>query len=446
MTNSSDDWAARVAFMGVTPAVRAELRGFWPEVQRALPGILGSFYAHVAGVPRLAAMLGSRTEALKAAQGKHWERLFSGSFDDGYRDSVRMIGEVHARIGLEPRWYIAGYNHVLGELVRLAGRTHGFRGRRAAAVAAAVTTAVMLDMDVAISVYLDGKAASEGQARADRMAQVSGDFSSTAQALVVGLAGAATELQSTAEGLAASAQAASGQSAAAAEQSELTSANVQTVAAAAEQLSASIAEITRQVAQATQVAARAAADAERTDVVVGALAEGARKIGDVVGLINSIAGQTNLLALNATIEAARAGDAGKGFAVVASEVKALATQTARATDEIAQQVGQIRSATDEAVSSIHGIAGVIGEVRAISTAIAAAVEQQGAATQEIARNVGEAAMRSGEVSRNIAGLNAGAGEAEAAAATMLTAANELSSQAETLRGAVDGFVGTLRAA
>ena len=446
MTDTRADWADRVAFMGVTPAVRAELRGFWPVVRRELPAILESFYAHALRVPRLAALVGSRTDALKAAQGRHWERLFSGSFDDGYRDSVRMIGEVHARIGLEPRWYIAGYNHVLGQLVALAGRTHRFGGRRAAAVAAAVTTAVMLDMDVAISVYLDGKSESETRGRADRMAQVSGDFSATAQALVVGLAGAATELQSTAEGLAASAQAAVGQSAAAAELSEMTSGNVETVAAAAEELSASIAEISRQVAQATQVATRAAADAERTDAVVGALAEGARRIGDVVGLISSIAGQTNLLALNATIEAARAGDAGKGFAVVASEVKALAMQTARATEDIAQQVGQIRSATDEAVGAIHGIAGVIGEVRGISTAIAAAVEQQGAATQEIARNVAEAATRSGQVSRNIAGVSAGAGEADAAAATMLSAANEVSSQAETLRAAVDGFVGTLRAA
>ena len=181
---------------------------------------------------------------------------------------------------------------------------------------------------------------------------------------------------------------------------------MQTVASAAEELSASISEIARQVAQSSEIADQAVQDANRTDSIVKTLADGAQKIGDVVGLISTIAGQTNLLALNATIEAARAGDAGKGFAVVASEVKSLANQTAKATEDISQQVAQIQVATKEAVTAIEAISQTIGEVSRIATAIAAAVEEQGAATQEIARNVHEAASGTQQVGTNIAGVSA----------------------------------------
>jgi methyl-accepting chemotaxis protein len=231
--------------------------------------------------------------------------------------------------------------------------------------------------------------------------------------------------------------------AAAAEQA---SANVQTVASAAEELAASIAEISRQVAQSAKISGKAKDDAARTDGVVHALAEGAQKIGEVVGLINSIAGQTNLLALNATIEAARAGDAGKGFAVVASEVKSLATQTAKATEDIGRQITQIQTATKEAVSAIQGIGVTIGEISEIAAAIAAAVEQQGSATQEIARNVQQAAIGTQEVTSNIAGVSDGASTTGATAAKVLGAAGELARQAGELRGEVGRYIAEVKAA
>jgi methyl-accepting chemotaxis protein len=221
---------------------------------------------------------------------------------------------------------------------------------------------------------------------------------------------------------------------------------VQTVAAAAEQLTASISEISRQVAQSAQRSGQAVADAQRTDVIVRALAEAAEKIGHVVGLISNIAGQTNLLALNATIEAARAGDAGKGFAVVASEVKSLANQTAKATEEIGAQIGQIQAATQEAVLAIQGITGTIEEVSAIAVSIAAAVEEQGAATGEIARNVQQTAKSARDVTTNIAGVNRAATETGLAAGQVLDAAGDLSRQAEQLTREVGGFLAEVRAA
>ena len=194
------------------------------------------------------------------------------------------------------------------------------------------------------------------------------------------------------------------------------------------------------------MATRAAADARRTDEIVRALAEGARRIGDVVGLITSIAGQTNLLALNATIEAARAGEAGRGFAVVAGEGKTLASQTAKATEEIGAQIAQVQQATREAVEAIRGIGGAINELSGVSASIAAAVEEQGAATAEIARNVQQAASGTEEVTSQIARVGRGAGETGAAAGQVLAAAGELSNQAERLTAEVHGFVAGVKAA
>ena len=287
------------------------------------------------------------------------------------------------------------------------------------------------------------------QADAERkllLARMADEFERGVRASLDTLAGAATDMQTTSKSMSATASQASHQATTVAAVAEQASANVQTVAAATEELSSSVSEIGRQVMQSTEIAGQAVAEANRTNVTVQGLSAAAQKIGDVVKLISDIASQTNLLALNATIEAARAGEAGRGFAVVANEVKSLASQTAKATDEISAQVGAMQDATAEAVQAIEGIGRTIGSINEITSAISAAVEQQGSATLEIARNVQETAQGTGEVSSNIAAVNQAADKTGSAASKVLSSSEQLSGQAATLRADVDRFLANIRAA
>lgn len=262
---------------------------------------------------------------------------------------------------------------------------------------------------------------------------------------VVGVvSAAATELQATAQALSATAEETAQQSNAVAAASEEMTQNVQTVASATEELSASISEINHQVSESTRIVGAAVEQAEDTNAKVTGLAAAAQKIGEVVTLINDIASQTNLLALNATIEAARAGEAGKGFAVVASEVKNLATQTARATEEIAAQVKAIQDSTSSSAAAIVSITQTINRVSEISTGIASAVEEQGAATSEISRNVQQAAMGTSEVTSNIVGVTEASQQTSAGSSQVLAAAGELSENGVRLKREVDSFLQTVR--
>ncbi|WP_247872208.1 methyl-accepting chemotaxis protein [Azospirillum sp. TSO35-2] len=284
------------------------------------------------------------------------------------------------------------------------------------------------------------------QERRAGMLALADRFESSVQGIVETVASAATEMQGTASAMSATADQTSVQASTVAAAAEQASVNVQTVSAATEELSASIAEIGRQVTTSTRVAGKAVDDARQTGKAITGLVQAAQQIEQVVELINSIASQTNLLALNATIEAARAGEAGKGFAVVASEVKQLANQTAKATEDIQVKVREIQSATAGAQTAITDIAGTIDQINDISTGIAAAIEEQNAATGDIANNVSQAARGTGDVSANILGVNQAASETGSAATQVLHAAEGLARDAERLRGEVQNFIATIRAA
>jgi methyl-accepting chemotaxis protein len=278
------------------------------------------------------------------------------------------------------------------------------------------------------------------------MQKLADAFEGAVGEIVEMVSSAATELEASANGLTTIAERSQELATTVAAASGEASTNVQSVASASEELTSSVNEISRQVQESSRVANEAVDQAKKTNDRVGELSKAAARIGDVVELINTIAGQTNLLALNATIEAARAGEAGRGFAVVASEVKALAEQTAKATGEISQQISGIQSATQDSVGAIKEIGDTIGRMSEISATIAAAVEQQGAATQEISRNIQHAALGTSEVSSNIVNVQRGAGETGSASSQVLSAAQSLSVESNRLKLEVGKFLNSVRAA
>jgi methyl-accepting chemotaxis protein len=396
----------------------------------------------------------SRTASAEAA------RLASAAQDEGRRDQlVNILLMVltallaGATLWLVLRRVVAPLAQMTATMGRLAdgdlaaavphaGRSDEI-GRMAQAVAVFKDNAVRMRDLQQEQEAIKQRAAAEKKAAMDKLAdELEAGISGVARIVST----ASGELTTSAHTMSETAEETTRQAAAVAAATEQASSNVQTVAAATEELSSSVSEISRQVAESARVAAQAVEEANQTNATVQGLAGAAQKIGEVVRLISDIAGQTNLLALNATIEAARAGEAGKGFAVVASEVKALATQTAKATEDIAQQVAAIQGATGASVNAIQGIAGTIGRINEIATAIASAVEEQGAATQEIARNVQQAAVGTSEVAATIGGVTEAARETGNVAGAVRSAAAQLSQQSAVLNDQVARVVSNIRAA
>lgn len=442
--------AQRVSFNRIDALAVEALRSSKSFVLGVMPSILDRFYDHVGQYPETAKFFRNRDHMMhaKEMQLRHWAIILDGRFDETYEASVTKIGEIHNKLGLEPRWYIGGYNALVTDLIEaIANRMPSKAFDRKAPqkklrLQNAILKAAMLDMDLAISVYTEA-------GRRDRrlmLDKLAGSFESTIGGVVSVVASAATELQASAQSLQGATDLTSAESNNAASASGDSTASVYAVAAAAEQLSSSIMEISRRVNDSAAIATRAADSADQAAKKIDQLSAAGQKIGTIVDLITNIASQTNLLALNATIEAARAGDAGRGFAVVASEVKGLAEQTAKATAEIANQVGDIQNSTTDSVKAISEITDVIKSMTEVSTAIASAVEEQSAATNEISRNAQLASTGTTSVSTSVEQVHRAAGEAGATASHVFTAASELSQQSELLRAEVSNFLDTVRAA
>ena len=440
----------RIEFLQIDDRTKQALERFQPILRDAMPRAIKEFYDHIRKQPELIKMFANEASIARAAdlQLKHWANLFSGRFGTDYFESARRIGKVHSRIGLEPRYYVGGYAFACNHIYAAASRSYGSRFQLQKAqhdlgeLLRALNQAVMLDIDLAISIYIE-----ENRDRYNtRLAELADNLDASVKSVVGRVATAARDMEVSAQSMASIAEQTGRQAGAVAAASEEASTNVQTVAAASEDLASSIGEIGRQVSHSADIAISAVGDAENLDVKMTSLLSVSRKIGEVVSLINNIASQTNLLALNATIEAARAGEAGKGFAVVAAEVKSLANQTARATDEIRSQIAEIQSVSGDAASAIQGITGTIRTMSEITAAIAAAVEEQDSATHEIARSVEQAAAGTNDVARNISGVTQAANETGETASRVLSASASLGRDCETLEHEVADFVGKMKMA
>jgi methyl-accepting chemotaxis protein len=441
------DWNAfRFDLFQLDDSMRATLREMRPFFAKSLPGILARFYDKVRKHDPSCGVFkdGAMQEAVRT-QLHHWDLLGNCDFGQAYADSVARACELNQHTEIAPPWYIGLF--VAEQLMKAVenevqiprfGKAAQAASDKKNLMLSSIARANLLDTENVIAFYF-------GSHRQNRKNAIT-DASNRFRTIITSLSSASTELEGTARSLSDNAGNTTRLASVVANASEDASNNVQSVASATEELASSVRAISAQVQESNRIAASAVKQADETDSRINALSQAASRIGDVIKLITSVAEQTNLLALNATIEAARAGEAGRGFAVVAQEVKALAAQTAKATDEIGIQIAGMQTATQEAVGSIKMISSTIGKISEISNAISAAIDEQGAATQEISGNIQRTAAGTSQVAGTIAEVSQGANQTGAASTQLLSSAKQLSGSTATLQVEIDGFLKMIAAA
>tara|TARA_R110002095_G_scaffold140540_2_gene122063 strand:- start:2754 stop:4376 length:1623 start_codon:yes stop_codon:yes gene_type:complete len=374
----------RLEFLKIGTDAKATLRQNAPILEKNFDAILGGFYSHVTSYPQLAEKFGGDLNVVQNKQKNHWRTLFSGEFSDQYYKNVKHIGEVHYRVQLQPQWYIGGYGFAMCAIVDAFVDEYRKKPEELKSAINSMIKASLLDMDLALTTYIEANAVGEMREQVSSMTRSIEDAFEYATSQI---SGSTEKLDGAAGKVSAAIENVEVQSHKNVDAAEGNAEKIASVVNTSQELSSAIKEISDQVARSSTITAEAVDKTQMAQQKIDELVTCATTIGDVIQMINKIASQTNLLALNATIEAARAGDAGKGFAVVASEVKNLANQTEKATEEITNQVTVIQGTINETVDLFNSVGATVNEMNEISTIISGAVEEQNAATADIASNI-----------------------------------------------------------